>query len=97
MYLTVAFFGRTKTSYKNLIFAYLTHRKVFFRVIDTARILQSDYRSTEAVKQKRKTTRREKNKLADAFQKTNDYKSAAFYQVKQNQTGKRKRKKKKTI
>lgn len=66
-----------------------------FRIIDTSRILKSDYHSSEVTKQKRKKTRREKNKLADAFQKTNDYQSGAFHAESQKESSKKSSKRKK--
>ena len=52
--------------------------KKIFRQIDATRIKKSDYHSSDVCKRKRKATRREKNKLADAFQKK-DYQSGAFH------------------
>lgn len=49
-----------------------------FTMIDNTRIYKSDYHSLDYVKKKRQVTRKEKNKLADAFQKK-DYNSGAFH------------------
>lgn len=52
-----------------------------FKKVDVTRIKNADYRSLDFVREKRKSTRRRKNKLADAFAKK-DYSSGAFYATK---------------
>lgn len=50
-----------------------------FKRIDKNRIQKSNYQTSDVAKERRKETRREKNKNADAFQK--DYRSGAFHEA----------------
>lgn len=59
-----------------------------FRAIDKERIYKSDYHFSYETKVKRRVKRREKNKLADAFQKEKDYKSGAFHGTSSKRTRK---------